>query len=217
MSSETPEGTGHPVVAAVSDWFEHDDTGGLLADHRRYLVADLRGTVLDLGTGVGAMYPYFAEAATDRLGDRVVLHGIDPDPHARRRARRRADRVGVDIEVRPDRAESLQYADASFDRVVASLVFCTIPDVPQALREVARVLKPDGELRFLDHVRAPGARGHVQDAVTPLWKHVAAGCHLNRRTEQAVAESPLDVTDLAVVDGTFLSHPLVRGTAAPPH
>jgi ubiquinone/menaquinone biosynthesis C-methylase UbiE len=75
-------------------------------------------------------------------------------------------------------------------------VFCTIPDVEQAMREIDRVLKPNGELRFLEHVRSHGLHGRVQDQVAPLWKRMAGGCHLNRRTERMIAESPLKLTEI---------------------
>lgn len=146
-----------------------------LPPHREFLVDGLSGRVLDLGAGTGAMFPYFVE--TD-----VELHAIEPDPHMREQARERADELDLDVDLRGDSAESLPFEDDSFDAVVASLVFCTIPDQEAALSEVARVLAAGGEFRFLEHVRGEGAAGRVHDLFAPAWHSVAGGCNLNRET-----------------------------------
>lgn len=152
----------------------------LFREHREYLAADLSGRVLDLGAGTGAMFPYFADAA--RVAPDLAVHALDPDPHMRRRAQRRADALDLDVRILEADAGALPYAEDAFDAVVASLVLCTVPDVDAALAEVARVLAPGGELRFLEHVHGRGWYGRVQDAVTPAWRVAAAGCHLNRET-----------------------------------
>ena len=154
-----------------------------LSSHREYLVSHLSGTVLDLGAGTGAMFPYFEAAdTTDRTSGGLTVHALEPDPHMREQAKRRARDVTVDITIHSARAEDLPYAENSFDAVIASLVFCTIPDVDAALEEVVRVLKPGGEFRFLEHVRGSGFVGTVHDTVAPVWHCVAGGCTLNQHT-----------------------------------
>ena len=91
--------------------------------------------------------------------------------------------------MRREPAEVLPFADATFDFVISTLVLCTVRDVPQALAEARRVLRPGGELRFMEHVRAEGLLGRVQDAVQPVWGWCAAGCHANRRTEAALRDA----------------------------
>lgn len=118
----------------------------VLADHRRYLADGISGKVLDRGVGTGAMFPYFREVVTD--GASVTLFAVEPDPHMRRQAIERARELGLDIEIESAGAETLPYADDSFDVVIASLVFCTIPDFDAALSEVARVLKPGASSGF---------------------------------------------------------------------
>lgn len=128
------------------------------------------------------MFPYFGEATAD--GGDIMLFAIEPDPHMRRQAVERARDLGLDIEIESAGAEALPFADNSFDVVIASLVFCTIPDFDAALSEVARVLKPGGEFRFLEHVRGEDAVGVVHDVLAPAWHTVAGGCHLNRKTDK---------------------------------
>ncbi|MXR50811.1 methyltransferase domain-containing protein [Halovenus sp. WSH3] len=146
----------------------------VLPEHREALAAGLSGRVLELGAGTGAMFPYYDE--------RVELHAVEPDPHMRVRASERAADLDLAVELVDADAESLPYDDGSVDAVVASLVFCTIPDHEAALDEVARVLRPGGEFRFLEHVRGDGAVGRAHDLLAPAWHTVAGGCHLNRDT-----------------------------------
>jgi ubiquinone/menaquinone biosynthesis C-methylase UbiE len=80
----------------------------------------------------------------------------------------------------------LPFPDRIFDTVVSSLVFCSIPDPKRGLGEVKRVLRPDGRLRMLEHVRAPGLHGRLQDLFQPFWTRFTGGCHPNRDTESAV-------------------------------
>ena len=212
MSSTESATRGHPIFAAVYDTLNRMGEGTFLHEHRQYLAQDLQGSILDLGAGTGAMLPYFDQAAP--RGSAIELHGIEPDPYMLRRAERKAENEGVNIRIEPARAEQLPYPDETFDRVVASVVFCTIPDVDEALREVHRVLKIDGEFRFLEHVRSEGRLGRVQDSLAPFWKHVSAGCHLNRETRQAIVESPLEMVELDTIEGIFPTKRIIRGTAA---
>ncbi|WP_293030838.1 class I SAM-dependent methyltransferase [Natronococcus sp.] len=195
----------HPFVAAVYDTVVPDRL--LFRPHRRYLTADLSGRVLDVGAGTGANFPYLA-------GADVASHAIEPDPHMRRQAAEKAREVGCDVTLRDARAESLPYDDDSVDVVLASLVFCTIADPDRALEEVARVLRPGGELRFLEHIRADGWRERGQELLNPLWSRAAGGCQLTRDTvERFVCHDAFAVEDLERVGvGIFPATPIVRGT-----
>uniref|UniRef100_A0A7D5KL62 Class I SAM-dependent methyltransferase n=2 Tax=Natrinema halophilum TaxID=1699371 RepID=A0A7D5KL62_9EURY len=181
----------------------------LFGPHREYLAADLSGRVLDLGAGNGAMFPYVADAADDDL----EYHAIEPDPHMRRRAVRNANRSGLEVEIRDGRGESIPYGDDSFDVVISGLVFCTIADPDAAMDEVARVLRPGGELRFLEHVRNDGWRARAQDRLNPLWERAAAGCQLNRETiERFVGHDAFDALEIERLEiGLFPATPIVRG------
>jgi ubiquinone/menaquinone biosynthesis C-methylase UbiE len=150
---------------------------------RQRLLADLRGDVLEIGAGTGANFEHYPADA------RVVA--LEPDPFMLRRAEAKR-RPNIDLRQAP--AEDLPFADASFDAVVATLVLCTVRDLPRALSEIRRVLRPGGELRFIEHVRGGGALGGIQDVVQPAWGWMAAGCHVNRRTEPAIVAAGFDLT-----------------------
>lgn len=171
----------HPLFAAVYDHCMWGFETTILPKHREHLAQDLSGRVLDLGSGTGAMLPYYKAAI--QAGADVDLVGIEPDSHMRNRAKRTAGALDIDIDLRGAPAEVLPFPDNSFDIVVGALVFCTVDNPTTALDEVARVLKPGGEFRFFEHVADEGWRRRVQSAVTPVWKRVLfTGCHLDRDT-----------------------------------
>ena len=183
----------------------------MLAEHRRYLVDGISGVVLDLGAGTGAMFPYFRDAAAD--GGDLTLFAIEPDPHMRRQAAERARDLGLDIEIESAGAEALPFADDSFDIDIASLVFCTIPDFDAAVSEVARVLKPGSEFRFIEHVRGEGAVGVAHDVLAPAWHTVAGGCHLNRDTHEMFRDDDrFELVDYTRLEDIPQVVPIVRGT-----
>lgn len=196
----------HPFVASIYDLVVPET---LFAPHRAYLAAGLSGRVLEIGAGTGALFPHVAR---ERSGD-LEYHAIEPDPSMRERARSRARKTGFAVDLRDARAESLPYPDDAFDVVLASLVFCTIADPDAALAEVARVLKPGGEFRFLEHVHADGAVGAGQTLVNPLWRRLAGGCNLDRRTvERFVGHGGFDVLEVERLDPPLSSPiPFVRG------
>ena len=123
--------------------------------------------------------------------------------------------------MRAGRAEELPLDDGSFDVAVCSLVLCTIADVPGALAEAGRVLKPGGELRFYEHVRSARPRFfRVQRLLNPLWRIGGGGCNLTRDTERAIREAGFTVKDIRRFD--FLingranpASPSIIGTARP--
>jgi len=167
----------HPIFARLYDPVMACPERQFLREHREYLAGGATGRVLDLGAGTGAQFSAFE--AVDTI---EAIHAVEPDPHMREQAERKATDLDLTVEFSDASAESLPYDDDSFDTVVAAFVFCTIPDTAAALDEVSRVLAPGGEFRFVEHVRADGLTGLAHDFCAPAWHAVAGGCNLNRET-----------------------------------
>jgi ubiquinone/menaquinone biosynthesis C-methylase UbiE len=181
-------GHGHRLFAACWDRSSRHE-GAQQRQARREVAAGLRGRVLEIGVGVGTNWRY--------LPDGVIYVGIEPDAYMVARARRHADEQGRHVSLVQVPAEHLPFADGAFDTVFATLTLCTIDDVPLALAEIRRVLKPGGEFRFWEHVRPRQAfAGKLFDAITPAWKAGGGGCRPNRRTAEAVAGSGLEMRSL---------------------
>ncbi len=201
---------GHPIFAALYDIIQRPAERKFFGPHRAYLAGLATERVLDVGSGTGANFAYYPPEAE--------VIGIEPDPHMLRRAQVRANRLGREIKLLADGAEQLPFADASFDVAVVTLVFCTVPDLDRAVEELRRVLRPEGQLRFLEHVRAktPGWR-RLQDIVTPLWERIGAGCHPNRDTVVNIERAGFRIEELQhYAHGPYPVRPFVRGVAVRP-
>ncbi|MBI4628877.1 MAG: methyltransferase domain-containing protein [Candidatus Rokubacteria bacterium] len=205
-----PRRRGHPVFAAVYDGLLACAERRFLAAHRAHLVGQLRGRVLEVGCGTGLNFGHYPPE--------TAIVGAEPDPHMLRRARGRAARLGRRAQLLEAGAERLPFADAAFDAVVATLVLCTVSDPARALVEIRRVLRPGGELRFLEHVRAASPRwARFQDIMTPLWQRLGAGCHPNRDTVRMVERAGFRVAELErSAAGPYPTRPFVRGLAVRP-
>lgn len=176
-----------------------------IADARRELLAGARGRILEIGAGTGLNVQHYPGGAD--------VTYTEPDPHMARRLRRR----GVDVVAAS--ADALPFPDASFDTVVSALVLCTVPDVPAALREIRRVLRPGGRLLFLEHVRAhPGSSlERWQDRMHGPWKAFACGCHCNRDLVSSLRAAKYDV-DAQPLEWRFMPpivRPVLTGAASP--
>jgi len=158
---------------------------GLKAE-RKEMIAQASGRVLEVGVGNGANLPFYTAAV-----DKVV--GVEPCVPVLKKAQKRLAQYAKkgELALTPEHyefvsggGERMEFADNSFDTVVACLVFCTILDPGSAAKEVYRVLKPGGRLLFFEHVRFPAGRmRQVQNFINPAWKVFGCGCHLNRDTE----------------------------------
>jgi ubiquinone/menaquinone biosynthesis C-methylase UbiE len=151
------------------------------ADHRTALLADLQGRVIEVGAGHGLNFSYYPASA------RQVV-AVEPEPHLRRLAQASAEGAPVSVEVKSGLAETLPAEDGEFDAVVVSLVLCSVSDQSIALREIARVLRPGGELRFYEHVVSNRpATARVQRALdATIYPSLTGGCHCARDTRAAI-------------------------------
>jgi ubiquinone/menaquinone biosynthesis C-methylase UbiE len=161
-------------------------------DHRRRLLQELSGTVLEIGAGHGLNFPLYPPEVTE-----VVA--IEPEPTLRSQAEGAAKSATVPIRVLAGVADELPLADRSVDAVVASLVLCSVPDQPHALAEIRRVLRPGGELRFYEHVvpRCQPKRLLLQVIDrSGLWPAIAGGCHPARDTTDAIMQAGFDIEEI---------------------
>lgn len=157
-----------------------------LSKWRDWVVHAARGNVLEIGVGTGANLPYYRDVK--------AVAAIDPDGASLRRAAAKTNGHGNSIILNQARAEELPFADESFDSVIGTLTFCTVANPELGLREAYRVLKKGGALRLVEHVRAPNRTlAWLQEVVTPGWKIIADGCHLNRDTLSAVEHAGFHV------------------------
>jgi ubiquinone/menaquinone biosynthesis C-methylase UbiE len=169
---------------------------------RARLAAGLNGRVLEIGAGNGLNFRYYA------AGLHVV--GIEPDPHMLTRAVPRMSRAAAKIDLAAADGQSLPFRSGSFDAAVVCLVLCTIPDPGAALSEVRRVMKPGGQVRFFEHVRAPGrVIAAIQNAVDPVWARAFAGCHPNRDTAEVIRSAGFRIEN----EGAWMRGIMIGGTA----
>jgi ubiquinone/menaquinone biosynthesis C-methylase UbiE len=158
---------------------------------RQKVVPLARGRVLEVGIGSGLNLPFYDKSKVTRV------YGLDPSPEMIRMARKRAHAAPFDIEFIGAPVEEITLEDGSIDTVVVTYTLCTIPEAEPALRQMARVLKPQGELIFCEHGLAPDAGvRRWQDRMTPIWKRLGGGCHLNRDIPQLIARGGFRIRSL---------------------
>ncbi|MDX1892603.1 class I SAM-dependent methyltransferase [Mycolicibacterium sp. 050158] len=176
---------------------------------RRALLRGARGRVVEIGAGTGLNVAHYPDGLAD-----LVLS--EPDAGMRRRLAKRLARDGRTARLVDAAADCLPLTDASVDTVVSTLVLCTVDDPERTLAEIARVLRPGGQLLFVEHVRASSPTlAAWQDRLFRPWLHFAAGCRCNRATLDLLRACGFSVSaDEAVWRGVpAIVHPLVVGRA----
>jgi ubiquinone/menaquinone biosynthesis C-methylase UbiE len=137
--------------------------------------------VVEIGIGSGLNLPFYAPTAAHVIG-------VDPSPRLLAMARERRRAAAPPVDLVEGSAEAIPLDDASVDTVVVSWTLCSIPDPSRALGEMRRVLRPGGRLLFVEHGRAPDALVRWwQDRLTPAWRRLSGGCHLNRAVGDLIA------------------------------
>jgi ubiquinone/menaquinone biosynthesis C-methylase UbiE len=187
-----------------------------VARYRDDLLAALSGTVVEVGAGNGMNFAHYPSEVTSVLA-------VEPEPHLRGLAEHAAEQVPVLVEVVDGTAERLPAADRSIDAVVFSLVLCTVPDLAAALAEAARVLRPGGQVRFFEHVRAEGrlAYGVQRLLQTTVFPTLCGGCHPARDTKTAIETAGFAIDKLQHLSFAdtripFPTSPQILGTATRP-
>lgn len=172
--------------------------GAAFAKLRQRVTAGLEGEVLEVGFGSGRNVPFYPPEVQR-------VRAVDPATVGRKIAAKRLAATTVPVEYIGLDGEHLPLEDDSVDHVLVTWTLCTIPDVDQALREMRRVLRPGGELHFVEHGRSPDPRvARWQDRLTPLQRRIAGGCHLNRPIDQLVLDAGFVMQDL---DNFFVKGP----------
>lgn len=184
------------LMALFYDRFTEGAERAAVRGWRRDLLADLEGTVVEIGAGTGHNLAQYPESVT-----RLVL--TEPDPHMRRILEEKLAEDGSAwtdrsaIEVSSASVDALPMADGQADAVVSTLVLCSVPDPESALTEIHRVLRPGGAFVHLEHVAAveDPKRLAWQRRIEPVWKRLAGNCHLTRVTDRDIVEAGFEVEE----------------------
>lgn len=174
---------------------------------REHLLGEASGDVLEIGIGTGNSLSHYGAGM-------VHLTGLEPHTglldQARHHLQSQLPQLAERVTLVAGDAGALPFADASFDTVVAFLVFCTLPDPERAAGEIRRVLRPGGRLLFFEHVQADSSGlARWQSRCNPLWRHLACGCNLNRNTRQTFEQAGFELRALSAYRHPKIFLPLV--------
>jgi ubiquinone/menaquinone biosynthesis C-methylase UbiE len=178
----------HHILPRITDLAMRNKESARL---RAAWIPRARGEVLEVGIGSGLNLSFYSSEV-----QRVC--GVDPSIELQRKACQRAAAGPIKVEFLSQSAEApLPLTAASIDTAVVTWTLCSIPNAAQALQEVKRVLKATGHLIFVEHGRAPDARVVAwQDRLTPLWKRIGGGCHLNRKVDEIIMGAGFQIVEL---------------------
>ncbi|WP_458413332.1 class I SAM-dependent methyltransferase [Schinkia sp. CFF1] len=157
-----------------------------IMEWRKKLLDQATGKVLEIGGGTGINFPLYKKC------EEVTT--IEPNPLMIEKALIRQQQASVPIQIIKNKAEHLPFPNCHFDTIVITLVLCSVDNMEQVIQECKRVLKPGGKLLVLEHIKMeqPFLAG-LQDVLTPVWKHIADGCHLNRNPEVIIKECGFEI------------------------
>jgi SAM-dependent methyltransferase len=185
MTSSTSDTVDHPFFARIWPAIAAHETEQM-RELRRENLAGLSGRVLEVGAGTGTNFGLYPDSVAQ-----VVA--VEPEQRLVGLAREAAAGVVFAVEVTNRTVESFS-ADEPFDAVVCSLVLCSVAEPESVLRQLFSLLRPGGELRYLEHVASGGIRGRFQQLVdATIWPRLAGNCHTHRHTEQAIRAAGFDV------------------------
>lgn len=182
-----------------------------LLPYRERVISAAGGRVLEVGIGSGLNLPFYSPQAREVLG-------LDPSPRLLAMSRHAANQSSVPVTFIEASAQAIPLDDRSIDTVVTTWTLCSIPTALQALNEMRRVLKPGGHLLFVEHGLSPDRRVRKwQDWLTPAWKRIGGGCHLNRPIRVLIENAGFDITELETgyIKGPKPMTYLYQGRAVP--
>ena len=198
------------ILPHCTDWVMSAERLSLL---RNKYLEGVAGRVLEVGFGTGLNLPHYTQQVTH-------LYALDPSLLSRRLAAQRIQDAPFPIEFVELEGNRIALPDNSVDAVVSTWTVCTIPDPVFALKEIRRVLKPEGKYHFLEHGLSPERRiARLQNLWNPLQKILGGGCHVNRKIDQLVLDAGLRTIDYETfyMDGPKILSYMYRGVAVPLH
>ena len=162
-----------------------------LQEYREAVIAPARGRVLEIGVGSGLNFSFYGKEVE-------TVIGLDPSPRLLAMARRRAAAVGVRAIFVQASATAIPLGDSTADTIVMTWTLCSVPDPLAALREMRRVLRPDGMLLFVEHGLSPepGVE-RWQHWLTPMWRRISGGCHLDRKMDDLIRVAGFELSDIS--------------------
>ncbi len=167
-----------------------------LLPYRERVISAAQGRVLEIGIGSGLNLPFYPKSVRE-------IVGLEPSPRLISMAQRATSRCESAVEFIEGSAEAIPLDRGSVDTVVTTWTLCSIPRVAVALAEMRRVLRPGGQLLFVEHGRAPEQNIRAwQDRLTPVWKCIGGGCHLNRPIRQLIESADFSFLDIETGYGT---------------
>lgn len=203
----------HPRFAAFFEWFARLGQQRRLIDPLREATAgQAYGLVVEVGAGTGLNFSWYDPARIERV------EATEPDSAMLTYARERVSQARVPITLTQAPVEALPWASATFDSAVVTLVFCSVSDPAGSLQEIKRVLKPEGTLFLLEHVRSQTkVAAQVQDVLVPVTTHLFGNCHWNRNTEQIVQEAGFQVSQIRHLGGRWdlMPHMVLQAHRSP--
>lgn len=168
-------------ISGVFDLMEHI----MKEEWRKELIQQADGSVLEVGVGTGTNLKYYSKE--------VQVTGIDFSPNMLKRAREKANRLPVDIQLLEMDIQNLEFPDNTFDTVISTCVFCSVPDPVQGLKEIRRVTKPNGKIIMLEHMRSENQIiGKFMDILNPIGLYFI-GANINRRTIDNIHSSNMKI------------------------
>jgi ubiquinone/menaquinone biosynthesis C-methylase UbiE len=174
------------LFAACYDSFMKPLENKHITTWRKDLLQHARGSVLEIGAGTGVNFPLYKHC------DEIIA--IEPNQYMIKKAAERKRLASIPITIYEMRAEELLFPDHSFDTVVVTLVLCSVEDPNKVLQEIKRVLKPNGKVILLEHVKMDHPiASKFQSMLTPVWKQICDGCHLNRMTEKYIKDAGFSI------------------------
>jgi ubiquinone/menaquinone biosynthesis C-methylase UbiE len=183
-----------------------------LGKWRSELLSGTTGDVLEVGAGTGINLQHYSERI-----ENLILS--EPDAHMRRHLKRRIEHSGnKNVTIADFPVDAIDYPDESFDGVVSTLVMCSVADQPTGLKEIYRLLRPDGSFFFIEHVVARNDPRLLrwQRILEPLWAAMCGNCHITMDTEGAIKGAGFAVDrieSLSMLGAPAVVKPVIKGVA----